>query len=518
MNLNSIDLNKKIWINAIFSFVGFFIWILFIYKETFLGMTAIWERSETFTHGFLVPPIVIWLIWRKRAEFLIKQPKSNLFFLIPIIFLSFIWLLADLVSINSVTQLAATALVILSVFAVFGWSVTSVIIFPLLFLFFSVPLGEFLLPVLMAWTAKFTVIALRLSGVPVYQEGLQFVISSGSWSVVEACSGVRYLISSIMIGTLYAYLNYKSLNRRIIFICVSIVVPVLANWMRAYFIVMLGHYSNNTLAVGFDHLIYGWLFFGLVIMMMFLIGGRWAENTSTNDFPLSSILSNPIAKISRFWYVALIGAIFVTFPVAWVKLVANKNINDSLSLRAPAAFKSGWSTSSDQSAIIKPNFQGSALDVNTLYTKDKLQVGFFIKYYKNQNYENKLVSSDNSIFTAKDKFWIKLEEKNNFLNENGNSFTVLTSDWRGSKILDQPADIHMQIWQFYWVNGLFTANDYKAKLYGAVQQLLGRGDDAAIVVLYAKDFNSILASQSIEEFLRDNFLEIKEILERTAKH
>ena len=270
---------RKVWRNAIFALTIILLSIFVLYLSTFIGMVSIWERSETFTHGFLVLPITLWLIWRKRTLLALRQPKPDFLLIIPIFLTSLIWLLGDLVAINSVTQLAVICLIVLSVFAVLGWSVTSVIIFPLGFLFFAVPLGEFLLPLLMEWTAKFTVVAIRLSGIPVYQEGLQFVISSGNWSVVEACSGVRYLISSLMIGTLYAYLNYKSLSRRIIFICVSIVVPVLANWLRAYFIVMLGHFSGNKLAVGFDHIIYGWVFFGVVIFLMFFdwwsLGGEY---------------------------------------------------------------------------------------------------------------------------------------------------------------------------------------------------------------------------------------------------
>ncbi len=156
-------------------------------------------------------------------------------------------------------------------------------------MFFAVPFGEFLLPVLMEYTANFTVTALRLSGIPVYREGLQFVIPSGNWSVVEACSGVRYLIASFMIGTLFAYLNYRSTRRRLVFIGVSIVVPIVANWLRAYMIVMLGHLSGNTIAVGVDHLIYGWLFFGLVITIMFLIGARWSEPETAVPAPSGGI-------------------------------------------------------------------------------------------------------------------------------------------------------------------------------------------------------------------------------------
>ena len=134
-----------------------------------------------------------------------------------------------------------------------------------------------LLPRMMEWTADFTVLALRASGIPVYREGLQFIIPSGAWSVVEACSGIRYLIASVTAGCLFAYLSYQSMLKRAVFIGVAIVVPLVANWVRAYLIVMLGHLSGNTIATGVDHLIYGWLFFGLVIGVMFLIGARWVD-------------------------------------------------------------------------------------------------------------------------------------------------------------------------------------------------------------------------------------------------
>ena len=146
------------------------------------------------------------------------------------------------------------------------------------FLFFAVPFGEFVVPKLMDWTADFTVWAVAASGVPVFREGNNFIIPSGRWSVVEACSGVRYLIASLVVGTLYAYLTYRSLLRRVVFIGISIVVPLVANWLRAYMIVMIGHLSSNRLAVGVDHIIYGWVFFGVVMMALFWVAGYWRED------------------------------------------------------------------------------------------------------------------------------------------------------------------------------------------------------------------------------------------------
>ena len=250
---------------------------LWLYRATALEMVDTWERSNTFTHAFLVPPIVLWLIWRQRSALAPMVPRPMPWVLLPLAAAVGVWLLGDLAVVNSVTQFAFTAMLILLVPALLGPEVTRRLAFPLAFSFFAVPLGDILLPQLMQWTADFTVLALRLSGVPVYREGLQFVIPSGTWSVIEACSGVRYLIASFMVGSLFAYLNYRSPWRRLAFGVVSLLVPVLANWLRAYMIVMLGHLSDNTLAVGVDHLIYGWVFFGFVIMLMFVIGGRFAE-------------------------------------------------------------------------------------------------------------------------------------------------------------------------------------------------------------------------------------------------
>jgi exosortase A len=161
--------------------------------------------------------------------------------------------------------------------AMLGWQVSKALAFPILFLLFAPPFGEFLMSPMMLWTADFIVVALRLTGIPVFREGLHFVIPSGSWSVVEACSGLRYLVASFMVGTLFAYLNFNRWPKRLMFMLVSLLVPILANWLRGYLIVMIGHLSNNKLATGVDHLVYGWVFFGIIMMVMFHLGARWAD-------------------------------------------------------------------------------------------------------------------------------------------------------------------------------------------------------------------------------------------------
>src|ERR1035437_5904685 len=257
--------SKQAWRMALPALIAFLVLILVIYRETAISMVEIWARSETFTHAFLVPPISLWLIWRIRKDVVRLMPRPNIWALLGLAGAGFVWLLGELATVGVLSQFALTTMLVLTVPTVLGLPVTRRIAFPLAFLYFAVPFGEFAMPQLMEWTANFTVLGLRLSGIPVYREGLQFIIPSGNWSVVEACSGVRYLIASLTVGTLFAYLTYHSLKRRLIFVGVSCVVPLVANWIRAYMIVLLGHISGNKLATGVDHLIYGWLFFGVVI-------------------------------------------------------------------------------------------------------------------------------------------------------------------------------------------------------------------------------------------------------------
>ena len=244
MSKTATEQTHQAWPRTLLLLLATIAWVLFWYWDTAQAMVAIWARSDTYAHAFVVPPISLWLIWRKRKELALLTPEPTLWFILPIGATAFFWLMGELTAVNALTQFALVATLILAIISILGPRVSRAIAFPLAFLLLSVPVGDFMLPKLMEWTAWFTILALRASGIPVYQEGLQFVIPSGNWSVVEACSGIRYIIASVTVGTLFAYLNYVSLRRRLIFIAISFIVPVFANWLRAYMIVMIGHLSG----------------------------------------------------------------------------------------------------------------------------------------------------------------------------------------------------------------------------------------------------------------------------------
>jgi len=493
--------------------------ILFLHRDTVSAMVLIWSRSETFTHGFLVLPIALWLVWRQRQVLATQVPQATGWVLLPVAAAELLWLLGDLAAVNAATQLALTALLVFTVMAMLGLAVTRTIIFPLSFLFFAVPLGEFLMPQLMDWTANFTVLALRLSGIPVYREGLQFVIPSGSWSVVEACSGVRYLIASLMVGTLFAYLNYQSFRRRLIFVAVSMVVPVVANWMRAYIIVMLGHLSGNKLATGVDHLIYGWLFFGVVIMLMFIIGARWAEpDPSESQSTLGSATTLPtlllMPSAAPMWVVAAAVALLAALPQAAQWSLGKVKSAGAPQLLLPATLPHGWQPVEKPAMNFRPAFKNPSAEVNATYAGQGRTVGVYLGYYQNQDYQNKLVSSTNALVTSRDPDWAQVAGGTRMTNLGDQQVAVRTAELRGSSAPERDGEKRLVVWQIYWINGTLTASDHLAKVYSALNRLMGHGDDAAVIIFYTPKDTANSAEALLESFVSANFRTVDEVLRK----
>ena len=141
--------------------------ILIVLWPTTRSMIEIWQRSSTYGHCYAVIPIAVWLAWRQSAS-LVAVPAKPFWPGLALIFaIGLVWLLGELASAAVVTQFAAVSMIAATALTAFGWQWTRQLAFPLEFLFFSVPAGEELLPVLMEWTADVTVAALRMTGIPV---------------------------------------------------------------------------------------------------------------------------------------------------------------------------------------------------------------------------------------------------------------------------------------------------------------------------------------------------------------
>src|SRR6185312_10184001 len=191
--------------------------------------------------------------------------------------LGVVWLIGYLGSIRTVQQFALIAIVDAAVLTVLGVVAARVLLFPLLFLFFAVPFGQSLVSPLQEITARLAVWALQLSRVPVLLEGRLITVPSGRWEVAEACSGVRYLIASVVLGSCLSYWVFRSWRRRLLLMSACILVPVIANGLRAYSIIVLSQITDGGFARRVDHIIYGWIFFTVISFLIVSLAVRWSD-------------------------------------------------------------------------------------------------------------------------------------------------------------------------------------------------------------------------------------------------
>jgi EpsI family protein len=477
--------------------------LVLLFRDTLAEMVDIYDRSETFAHAYLVPPISLWLIWRQRYAWPTRREVGALGAVADGRCL-LLWLVGELASVNAATQVAVVSLLMLTVPLVYGWRWRARLMFPLLFLYFSVPIGLFLVPMMMDHTADFTVAGAagsRRAGVPrgpaVRHSVGQLV---GGRGLQRRALPHRF---SFMVGTLFAYLNYTSWKRRLLFIGISIVVPIVANWLRAYMIVMLGHLSgNNELAVGVDHLIYGWVFFGIVIGIMFMVGAKWSQPNEPQGksaqpafaMPAVGLASGAARSLSVLWATSA-AAVLLMLGVHGVLWSLDSPRTDPLKpLKLPVELSAPWQPGPDSITAWVPAFGGAKSTDQRIYMAPSPRgdappqtVALWAAHYREQGREGKLVSSNNSLSRVEETQWAQVSRATQPVQALGQELRFRQTLLRGPGTPGSPAAQRLLVWQIYWLGGdTYTASDVRAKVLLALNRLRGRGDDSAVLIFYTQ--------------------------------
>lgn len=254
-----------------------------VYHETFFSLVWVWSHSGTFQYGFLIIPLVVYLVWKRREPLKETRITCSVPGLVLVFGLSLLWYAADIGGVQVVKHFSVIVMIPALVITCLGVKAFRVLIFPMAYLLFAIPAGESLVYPLQMITADFVYEALKLTSIPVFREGQLLHIPAGTFEVAEACSGIRFLMATFILSILYVSLTYRSTKKRVIFLAFSLIVPVIANGIRAFLIVLGGHLISMEAAKSADHVIFGWQFFGVIMFLMFWIGARWRDDLEKAD-------------------------------------------------------------------------------------------------------------------------------------------------------------------------------------------------------------------------------------------
>jgi exosortase len=193
-------------------------WTL-VFWQGIITAVDIWIISDIFNHCLFVLPGVGYLIYLKRSELNLNFLKPNYFIVILCLGSLTLYAIGLAGDVQLFMHIATFTFLPLSLWAFIGNRLAYKIIFPLSFILFCIPIGEELIPALQEVTADLSMVMLKWSGIPVYRSGLYIEIPQGQFLVAEACSGISFFIASIVIGSLYAYLNMQSYHICMYFYC-----------------------------------------------------------------------------------------------------------------------------------------------------------------------------------------------------------------------------------------------------------------------------------------------------------
>ena len=241
------------------------------------AMAGQWWTSSTYTHVLLVPPIIVWLVWQRVPDLAKLRPVCWWPALAGMALAVLVWAMGRLAGFAELSEAGAALMLIAAVPLVMGPRVTAGLLFPLCYMAFLVPVGDEMIPTLQVITAKLTIALTHLSGVPASIDGVFINTPAGLFEVAEACSGVKFLMAMIAFGTLAANVCFVSWRRRMWFMAACVVVPVLANGVRAWGTVYAAQIWGAKIAGGIDHIIYGWIFFAIVITVIITASWRFFD-------------------------------------------------------------------------------------------------------------------------------------------------------------------------------------------------------------------------------------------------
>ena len=232
-----------------------------------------WWNIDTYNHLLLIPFIIAWLVSLKVRELAALNPQPFWPALGAVAAGLALWRAGEALGINLLAQAGAVGAVQAAVVTVIGLRASLVLAVPLAFAAFLVPFGDEIIPPLQAITADIAIALVHLAGVPARIEGIHIHTPAGLFIVAEACSGVKFLIAMVALGVLVCATRLRRWTTRAAFMAACVIVPILANGVRAFATIYVAQFVGAEKATGFDHIVYGWVFFAIVLAI--LLGAAW---------------------------------------------------------------------------------------------------------------------------------------------------------------------------------------------------------------------------------------------------
>ncbi len=263
----------------------------FVYRDILVLLVWQWSNDPDFSHGFFVPLFAAFVIWQRRKQLAAVRVAPSWWGLVVIAGALMTLLVGVL---GAELFLSRSSLVLLLgglVIYFLGGGFFRALLFPWAVLFLMIPIpkviyNQITFP-LQFLASRLATGLLSLAGVPVLREGNIIQLPAMTLEVVEACSGIRSLLSLGTLAVMYGYFLEPSIFRRVLLLAAAVPIAVAANALRIMGTGLLGQYWSPDKSEGFFHTFSGWVIFVLSLVMLLcvhsLLGLRKRRGSAGKD-------------------------------------------------------------------------------------------------------------------------------------------------------------------------------------------------------------------------------------------
>ena len=478
------------------------IWVLFAISVLFLGaagygglkeLVRAWNEHEEYSHGFLIPVIVLFFIWQKKNKLEEIPFKGSWVGLLMLMFGVGLFYVGEMSALYILVQYAFLISLYGLLLSWMGWSGFRVIWVPLLLLTFAIPLPGFLYNNLSAQlqliSSEIGVWVIQLFGISVYLEGNVIDLGSYKLQVVEACSGLRYLFPLMTLGFIVAYIYEAALWKRIVVFISTIPITVLMNSFRIGVIGVLVEYWGQSMAEGFLHDFEGWVVFmaclGVLLFEMWVLSFIGKDRKPLNEvfgveFPESAPNDTPrqVRKIPATLYmsavVAIAGALLSTSIENRKEIVPER----ADFLQFPLKI-GGWEGRKDRlESIYVDTLKFDDYIIANYVRPDGESINFYVAYYASQS-KGESAHSPRSCLPGGGWKIVTLDQRQIGSTDSvGRRFTV-------NRVKIKKGDYTQLVYYWFQGRGRTITNEYMVKWYLFWDSLSKNRSDGALVRLTA---------------------------------
>ncbi len=245
---------------------------LILFTPTLIDLEKDWLENPNYSHGFLVPVIAAYMIWQKKGEICSLPVKSSNWGLLIITFGMIVHVVSNLGAELFTMRLA----IIITLFGIslflLGKGITQKIAIPFAYLIFMIPIPAIIwnriaFP-LQIFVSKMAEIIIQNIGISVLREGNILYLTNAALEVVDACSGLRSLISLLALSAAFAYLSSHSKVKKWVLFVSAIPIAIIVNVLRLSSTAGLASRFGEGVVQGFPHELLGMVtfLFGLILL------------------------------------------------------------------------------------------------------------------------------------------------------------------------------------------------------------------------------------------------------------